>query len=97
MLNASNCLECINILLIQSAGQHQEILPCQDVQLQDNCFLRLAPRCLNTCLVYEIHINMVDFCKFIIATGCQGCTIHYTGCLVVVEVVRVVQYIMLVV
>ena len=54
---------------------------------------------------------MVDFCKFIIATCCQGCTIHYAGCcegcnactvhyagcLVVVVVVMVVQYIMLVV
>ena len=36
---------------------------------------------------------MVDFYKFIIATCCQGCTIHYAGCLVVVKVVRVVQYI----
>ena len=37
---------------------------------------------------------MVDFYKFIIATGCQGCTIHYADGLVVV---MVVQYIMLVV
>ena len=28
---------------------------------------------------------------------CQGCTIHYAGCLVVVVVVMVVQHIMLVV
>ena len=40
---------------------------------------------------------MVDFYKFIIATGCQGCTIHYAGCLVVVVIVMVIQYIMLVV
>ena len=44
----------------------------------------------------EIHINMVDFIKFIIATGCEGyngCTVHYAGILVVVKVVRVVQYV----
>ena len=29
--------------------------------------------------------------------GYNGCTIHYAGCLVVMKVVRVVQYIMLVV
>ena len=40
---------------------------------------------------------MVDFYKFIIATGCQGCTIHYADGLVVVKVVIVVQCIMLVV
>ena len=48
-------------------------------------------------LIYEIHINMVDFYKFIIATGCQGCAIHYAGGLVIVVVVMVVQYILLVV
>ena len=42
VLNVSNSFECMNILLIQPAGQHQEIVPWQDVQLQDNCFLRLA-------------------------------------------------------
>ena len=36
---------------------------------------------------------MVDFYKVLIATGCQGCTIHYAGCLMVVVVVIVVQYI----
>ena len=42
---------------------------------------------------------MVDFYKFIIAScdGCNGCTMHYAGCLVVVKVVMVVQHIMLVV
>ena len=36
-------------------------------------------------LIYEIQIHMVNFYKFIIATGCQGCTIHYAGGLVVVN------------
>ena len=40
---------------------------------------------------------MVDFYKFIIATGCQGCAIHYAGGLVIVVVVMVVQHILLVV
>ena len=54
----------MNILLIQSAGQHQEIVPCQDVQLQNN-FLRLAPQCFehlssNRCsCIVKIHTDIV--------------------------------------
>ena len=50
--SVSNSLECVNILLLQSVGQHQKVMLCQVIQLQDKCFPRLDPRCFNICLVY---------------------------------------------